>query len=68
MKFHLKMDLSNAAFSTGDPREASALVLAEELKTIANQIAERHDAVTRFQTGKIADVNGNTIGRWTVGE
>ena len=66
MKFVLRMDLSNAAFSTGEPRQVDAEAVARELQTIAGQLAERHDVLTPYQGGRIADVNGNTIGRWTV--
>ena len=70
MKFHLKMDLSNDAFQLefASPRQASANAVAEQLEAIAEQLRDRHEALTRFQTGSILDINGNIVGRWTVDE
>ena len=70
MKFHLKMDLSNDAFQLplASPWQVDAEAVARELQIIAGQIAERHDVLTLYQGRRIADVNGNTVGRWIVEE
>jgi hypothetical protein len=54
MKFTLEIEMDNAAF--GDPSELSRV-----LRQCATDVADldRDD-------GRLRDINGNTVGRWSV--
>ena len=62
MKFHLTIDLDNAAFD-GD-REAHSS--EQPVRELARQLAEvaRKVVLASDNKGRVRDANGNTVGHW----
>lgn len=60
MKFTLTIDLGDDAMQTGDD-------IANALRGIAVLVAEEYGSSPAFpDIGRVADVNGNTVGTWKV--
>jgi len=58
--FTIKIETDNAAFEgSGCGRELSRI--------LARLAAEIKDADTRADSGKLRDINGNTVGSWELG-
>jgi len=60
MRFHLTIDLKNAATQTGTD-------LAGALRDLADGFADDNGSEPpEPTTGNVRDANGNTVGTWTV--
>lgn len=64
MKFSLEIKAGNAAFDTGTEGEVSGSEIARILRKLADNI----DGIdlTDGHDGGLSDVNGNTVGFWSV--
>lgn len=62
-RFHLVIEMDNAAFSDPEPGAPS------EVSRILDLVAQRLARRGRFYTGEggsLVDINGNTVGAWHV--
>lgn len=57
-QFTLKIKLGNEAMQTGND-------LAYALKSVSSKIEDNYDKI-KNESGKIMDLNGNTVGSWSV--
>ena len=68
MDFVLRFNLDNAEFDgfSEVPTFRSADAVAKYLQLVANGLRDRFENLQATDTAAIRDVNGNTIGSWSV--
>lgn len=67
MDFVLTLDLGNSAFDHFDYEQTrSAEAIAKCLRHVATSLNNDFDGIEVSDTAAIRDVNGNTIGSWSV--
>ena len=64
MAFTLKIDTDNAAFY--DDSDGDAFDPGPELARIFRELADQVEEGDLYAEGAVRDVNGNTVGRWTL--
>ena len=72
MTLTIMIEMDNAAFchpdSADDDTFARAMEAARILKDFGAHLASRLGTLDSGDSGKLRDVNGNTVGRWEVSE
>jgi hypothetical protein len=62
MRFTLTIEMDNAAFDRSPGTELSRI-----LRELNSKLYREHD-IRPNESGKVRDVNGNTVGEWAVTE
>lgn len=65
MKIKIEIDLDNAAFEGLDDTSRNAHEVARLLSSLASQLDEV-SLITTHSSGRLADLNGNKAGTWSV--